>query len=51
MEPYKGGFLADVPEEAEKIMKEYNPDRSVVSWAMRFVANPCMRRFNRCKQP
>lgn len=39
MEPYKGGFLADVPDEAEKIMKEYNPDRSVVSWAMRFVAN------------
>ena len=39
MEPYKGGFLADVPEEAEKLMKEYNPDRSVVSWAMRFVAN------------
>ena len=39
MEPYKGGFLADVPEEAEKIMKEYAPDRSVVSWAMRFVAN------------
>ena len=39
MEPYKGGFLADVPEEAEKLMKEYDPDRSVVSWAMRFVAN------------
>ena len=39
MEPYKGGFLADVPEEAEKIMKDYNPDKSVVSWAMRFVAN------------
>ena len=39
MEPYKGGFLADVPEEAEKIMKEYNPNKSVVSWAMRFVAN------------
>ena len=39
MEPYKGGFLADVPEEAEKLMKDYNPDRSVVSWAMRFVAN------------
>ena len=38
MEPYKGGFLADVPDEAEKIMKEYNPDKSVVSWAMRFVA-------------
>ncbi|MBR0270684.1 MAG: aldo/keto reductase [Methanobrevibacter sp.] len=39
MEPYKGGFLADVPEDAEKIMKEHAPDRSVVSWAMRFVAN------------
>ena len=39
MEPYKGGFLADVSQEAEKLMKDYNPDRSVVSWAMRFVAN------------
>lgn len=39
MEPYKGGFLADVPEDAEKLMKDYNPDKSVVSWAMRFVAN------------
>ena len=39
MEPYKGGFLADVPKEVEKIMKEYNPNKSVVSWAMRFVAN------------
>ena len=39
MEPYKGGFLADVPKEAEKIMKEYDSEKSVVSWAMRFVAN------------
>jgi predicted aldo/keto reductase-like oxidoreductase len=38
MEPFKGGFLADVPEEAEKIMKEHNPDDPVISWAMRFVA-------------
>ena len=39
MEPFKGGFLADVPKEAEKIMKDYNPDASVVSWALRFVAS------------
>ena len=39
MEPYKGGFLADVPDDAEKLMKDYNPDKSVVSWAMRFVTN------------
>ena len=39
MEPYKGGFLADIPKDAEKLMKDYNPARSVVSWAMRFVAN------------
>ena len=39
MEPFKGGFLADVPKDAEKIMKDYNPDASVVSWAVRFVAS------------
>lgn len=39
MEPFKGGFLTDVPEEAEKLMKDYNPDNSIVSWAIRFVAN------------
>ena len=39
MEPYKGGFLADVPEEAEMLLKEKNPDKSIVSWAMRFAAN------------
>lgn len=45
MEPLKGGFLANIPPEAEKIMKEYNPNASVVSWALRFVAsldNVCM---------
>ena len=45
MEPLKGGFLADVPPEAEKLMKDYNPDASIVSWALRFVAsldNVCM---------
>lgn len=39
MEPLKGGFLANIPLEAEKIMKEYNPDASAVSWALRYVAS------------
>ena len=39
MEPLKGGFLADVGKEAEKIMKDYNPDASIASWAMRFVTS------------
>ncbi len=45
MEPLKGGLLADIPPEAEKLMKDYNPDASVISWALRFVAsldNVCM---------
>jgi len=45
MEPFKGGFLANVPKEAEKLMKDYNPDASIVSWALRFVTsldNVCM---------
>ena len=39
MEPLKGGFLANVPEKAKKIMREYNPDASIVSWALRYVAS------------
>ena len=38
MEPLKGGFLVNVPEEAEKIMKDYNPDEPPISWALRYVA-------------
>ena len=38
MEPLKGGFLANLPEEAEKIMKDYNADESPISWALRYVA-------------
>ena len=38
MEPLKGGNLAQVPEKAEKLMKEYNPDASAASWAMRYAA-------------
>lgn len=36
MEPVKGGTLVDIPEEAEKLLKDYNPNASNVSWALRF---------------
>lgn len=39
MEPCKGGSLALVPERAEKLMKEYNPEASIPSWAIRFAAS------------
>lgn len=39
MEPCKGGNLASVPEKAEELMKAYNPEASVASWAIRFAAS------------
>lgn len=39
MEPCKGGTLVNVPEEAAKLMKEYNPESSIASWALRFAAS------------
>jgi predicted aldo/keto reductase-like oxidoreductase len=39
MEPVKGGALAKVPEDAEKLLKDYAPDRSATSWAIRFAAS------------
>ena len=38
MEPLKGGFLANVPEDAAKIMKEYN-GKEPVAWALKYVAS------------
>ncbi|MBE6487201.1 MAG: Fe-S oxidoreductase [Methanosphaera stadtmanae] len=36
MEPVKGGALAKLPEDAEKIYKEYDETSENVSWALRF---------------
>lgn len=39
MEPCKGGALAALPSEAERILKEARPSDSIASWAMRWVAS------------
>ncbi len=39
MEPVKGGALATVPKKAEKLMRDYNPDASPASWAIRYCAS------------
>lgn len=36
MEPVKGGALANLPQQAEEIFKEYDKDSENVSWALRF---------------
>jgi len=38
MEPLKGGFLVDVPDEAAKMMEEFNGEKPI-SWALRYVAS------------
>ncbi len=40
MEPIKGGSLVNIPEEAKKLFRDYAPDRSEASWALRFAASP-----------
>lgn len=39
MEPVGGGRLSHLPENAEKIFKSIYPERSISSWAMKFVAS------------
>lgn len=39
MEPIKGGSLTNLPDEAAKILKDYAPDASLASWAIRFAAS------------
>ena len=38
MEPVKGGTLVNLPEQAERLLKDYAPDQSLASWAIRFAA-------------
>lgn len=38
MEPVKGGTLAQLPEEANALLRQYNPDASAASYALRFAA-------------
>lgn len=39
MEPVKGGSLALVPPEVEKVFKDAEPNMSVASWAIRYAAS------------
>ena len=39
MEPIKGGLLANPPEPVAKVFRQANPDRSLASWAIRYVAS------------
>ncbi len=39
MEPLRGGFLSNLPEKFTKIFTDYDPNRSVSSWGLRWVAS------------
>lgn len=40
MEPIKGGTLINLSDEADNLMKQYNPEASIASWAIRYAATP-----------
>ncbi|MDD2594545.1 MAG: aldo/keto reductase [Bacteroidales bacterium] len=39
MEPVRGGMLAKLNPDAEAVLKEAHPDKTIASWAMRYVAS------------
>lgn len=39
MEPIKGGSLANLPKDIAQKFLDYNPDASISSWALRYVAS------------
>src|SRR5574344_188946 len=39
MEPLKGGMLASLSKDAEKILKEAEPDKTIASWAFRYAGS------------
>lgn len=39
MEPVRGGKLVNIPQSAQDIFKKNAPDKSIASWAIRFVAS------------
>lgn len=39
MEPVKGGTLASFPENIEKIYRDYAPEKSIASWALRYIGS------------
>jgi len=39
MEPIKGGSLAQLPEEAETVLKDLDPNKSIASYAIRYAAS------------
>lgn len=39
MEPVKGGTLAKIPDQAEALLKQYAPEQSIASWAVRYAAS------------